>query len=61
MDRNVDYKEMYLKMARAVEKAIRTLHEVQLACEEQYLEETENESIPPKIIEIPQIRETHPH
>ena len=34
-----DYKEMYLKMARATEKAIRILIEVQQECEEMYLQE----------------------
>ena len=33
----VDYKEMYLKMARASEKAIRLLIEAQRECEELYL------------------------
>ena len=32
-----DYKEMYLKMVRASEKAIRTLVEAQQECEELYI------------------------
>lgn len=35
-----DYKEMYLTMVRATEKAIRTLVEAQQICEEMYLEES---------------------
>ena len=37
MDQNVNYSEMYYKMARAVEKAIRILVNAQLECEELYL------------------------
>ena len=36
-DRNVDYREMYYKMARATERAIRILVNIQLECEELYL------------------------
>ena len=36
-----DYKEMYLKMVRATEKAIRILVEAQQECEELYLQEEE--------------------
>ena len=32
-----DYKEMYLKMVRATEKAIRILIDAQCACEEMYI------------------------
>ena len=43
-----DYKEMYLTMIRASEKAINTLVEAQKKCEEMYLEgddeETEREN-----------------
>ncbi len=37
MDENVNYKEMYLKMARTAEEAIRILIAAQQACEEMYL------------------------
>ncbi len=36
-----DYKEMYLAMMRASEKAVRTLIEAQQRCEEMYLEAEE--------------------
>ena len=39
-----DYKEMYLIMARAAEKAERILIEAQQKCEELYLESGENEA-----------------
>ena len=35
----MDYKEMYLKMVRATEEAIRILIEAQQECEEMYLQE----------------------
>ncbi len=38
---NVDYKEMYLKMVRASEDAIRTLIKAQQECEEMYLDAAE--------------------
>ena len=38
-----DYKEMYLKMARASEKAIRILVEAQQECEELYISAPEPE------------------
>jgi len=38
-----DYKEMYLKLIRETEKAIRILQQAQLDCEELYLQSTENE------------------
>ena len=38
-----DYKEMYLKLMRETEKAIRILQQAQLDCEELYLQSTENE------------------
>lgn len=37
----VDYKEMYLKMNRAVEKALNTLIEAQRECEDEYLRQTD--------------------
>lgn len=37
-----DYKEMYLIMTRAAEKAQRILIEAQQKCEELYLEEADN-------------------
>lgn len=39
----MDYKEMYLKMMRATEEAIRILVQVQQECEEMYLNEDEEE------------------
>lgn len=41
VERNVDYKEMYMKMMRASEAAINILIEAQRECEEMYLEATE--------------------
>jgi len=38
-----DYKEMYLKMMRATETAIRVLVKAQQECEELYLQEDEPE------------------
>ncbi len=38
----MDYKEMYLKMVRATEQAIRILIEAQQECEEMYLNEEED-------------------
>ena len=37
MEKNVDYKELYLKMVRASEEAIRALIEAQQTCEELYI------------------------
>ncbi len=37
MEEQVNYKELYLKMVRASEKAIQTLISVQQECEELYL------------------------
>ena len=37
-DTNVNYKEMYLKMVRATEDAMRLLIEAQRECEEMYIE-----------------------
>lgn len=36
-----DYKEMYFKLFRATEEAIRILTEAQLACEEMYISSPE--------------------
>ena len=36
-DKNTDYKEMYLKLMRETEKAVRILIEAQKACEEMYI------------------------
>lgn len=38
-----DYKEMYLTLFRATEKAINTLIEAQRTCEELYISEPETE------------------
>ncbi len=38
-----DYKEMYLKLFRATERAINELIEAQRECEEMYLDATETE------------------
>ena len=38
-----DYKEMYLKMMRASEEAVRILIQAQQECEEIYLESSERE------------------
>ena len=40
----MDYKDMYLIMARAVEKAIRILIEAQQKCETLYIESSESET-----------------
>ena len=40
-DANVDYKEMYLTMVRATEKAMRILIEAQQKCEDMYIEADE--------------------
>ena len=40
-DANVDYKEMYLTMVRATEKALRILIEAQQKCEDMYIEAEE--------------------
>ena len=39
-----NYKEMYLKLMRETEKAIRILQQAQLGCEELYLQSTEDEA-----------------
>lgn len=44
----MDYKEMYLKMVRASEQAIRILVEAQRECEDLYLSRPEPELIDPK-------------
>ena len=44
MDNNVDYKELYLKMVRANEAAIRILIAAQQECEELYLAMSEKET-----------------
>ncbi len=36
-----DYKEMYFKLFRATEEAVRILSEAQLACEEIYISSSE--------------------
>ena len=38
MEKNVDYKELYLKMVRASEEAMRILIKAQQECEELYLQ-----------------------
>ena len=46
MDSKVDYKEMYLKMVRATEKAMDILIRAQQECEEMYIEQAEDEESP---------------
>ena len=41
-----DYKELYLKMVRASEEAIRILIKAQQECEELYLQDTDEEKAP---------------
>ena len=41
----MDYKEMYLKMMRASEEAIRILIQAQQECEEMYVSAQEKENI----------------
>lgn len=41
VEKDVDYKGMYMKMVRASEAAINILIEAQKECEEMYLEATE--------------------
>ena len=41
-----DYKELYLKMMRASEEAIRTLIKTQQECEELYLQDADQQSLP---------------
>ena len=49
-----DYKEMYLTLIRATEKAINILIEAQQKCEEQYLAEDESK---PKLIDLKSTRD----
>ena len=49
-----DYKEMYLKMVRASEKAIRILVEAQQECEEFYISAPEQRL---KVLDIPESSE----
>lgn len=44
-DGNVDYAELYLRMARATEKAIRILVEAQQECEELYIRAGEDNAV----------------
>ena len=44
MDSKVDYKEMYLKMVRATEKAMDILIRAQQECEEMYIDQAEEET-----------------
>jgi len=44
----MDYKEMYLKMMRASEEAIRILIQAQQECEEMYVSVEEPELIEPR-------------
>ena len=41
-DSNVNYKEMYLELMRAAEKAINILIHAQRDCEEKYISESED-------------------
>ena len=50
-----DYKEMYLKLARETEKAIRILTDAQQECEELYLSAPEENVI---LLQTPPTRET---
>ena len=43
-DKKIDYKEMYLKMVRETEKAIRILIEVQRECEALYIDPAEEDN-----------------
>ena len=43
---NVNYKEMYLKMMRAMEKAMNILIEAQRKCEEMYISPAPKEQRP---------------
>lgn len=56
MDENMNYMEMYLTMARAVEEAIRILIQAQQKCEEYYLDMPESEPVPLYIIANPKQR-----
>lgn len=47
-DRGIDYKEMYLRMVRATEKALDILIQAQQECEEQYIRSGEKG----KVIEL---------
>lgn len=49
----MDYKEMYLKMARATEEAIRILVKAQQECEEMYISQPE-----PKLIVLKKEKES---
>ena len=43
-DKNVDYKEMYLRMMRAAEEAMKILIEAQRECEEMYIAAEDEQS-----------------
>ena len=47
-ERQADYREMYLVMARAMEKCVRELIEAQRHCEELYLRSTEEKAPVPR-------------
>ena len=51
MEKNFDYKELYLKMVRASEEAIRILIAAQQECEERYISAQEEE---PNIVLLPE-------
>lgn len=54
-----DYKEMYLELSRATEKAIRLLIEAQQHCEERYLSSSDS---PIKLLQdkVTNLQETSP-
>ena len=46
MEKNIDYKEMYLKMVRASEEALNILIAAQRECEEIYQQQAEDGEVP---------------
>lgn len=46
MEKNIDYKEMYLKMVRASEEALNILIAAQRECEEIYQQQAEDGEAP---------------
>ena len=46
MEKNIDYKEMYLKMVRASEEALNILIAAQRECEEIYQQQSEDGEVP---------------
>lgn len=50
----MEYKDLYLEMMRASEKAIRLLAEAQQKCEDRYLSSSEKEHPLPELKNTPQ-------